>query len=75
MATACRLQWVEYLHCPGCAKLGEITITQPGGGFGQLRGERNRVAGLSKGFRFDQSELGFEFYCVDCDKRIGPTRA
>jgi hypothetical protein len=74
MATARRLQWVEYLHCPGCAKLGEITITQPGG-FGQLRGERNLVAGLSKGFRFDQSELGFEFYCVDCDKRIRPTRA
>jgi hypothetical protein len=52
MATARRLQWVEYLHCSGCAKLGEAMRTQLDG-FGYLRGERHRVAELTNEFVFD----------------------
>jgi hypothetical protein len=52
MATARRLQWLEYLHCSGCAKLGEAMRTQLDG-FGYLRGERHRVAELTNEFVFD----------------------
>lgn len=68
-----RIQWTENLTCPGCGKMGKVTLSgakDPN----SSPGERDRVEQGCAGFATVAVGLGFQFRCVACKRNAKVTR-